>query len=511
MRRIKSVFGLVVVVCVVATLWLDPGRLPAHMPITISSAMQSLGLWRNQTAQLHEVADLMLEIYQTLARMRYLDPSEIQRGPHNITNLLPVYEGLGLDASVVQLYSLLPYISPGVARGLDFLQGGQFADFRDPEDVEQGRDPFYGSPDEEDFDDENGPYMRPWMTPLSNLGNHQSVILYDTRKHRIWIIDQESWESTDLALEGVAAGRPRSKNRNNFEHIPSRPAADVLRDINRWYLSLEVLPGDGDQSSGIWDEPDLKALYRAHGWPDQFDGDAFQIAQVRGYAVSCAKGKAEAPLQLLDSLTGTEEYLNRDREQTLKAYGTATELDDIWIARYKIWKLGRSLDLVHEQIKKAEQEANRRCPGGVCQRKEDLPLWEMEQLQEEYMQKKDWLENQHEEEGDDNDPVSYRDSLRRDEREVAVYQRAYEAAKSDAERLCPGRSLEKVAADDSSDSQAKHRAAMLQQGFEELTEWARQLPSGTPRSRKMVDQDLEDYKRLIRSAEQQLQRLAASG
>ena len=35
-----------------------------------------------QKAQLQQVADLTLDIYETLARMRFLDPQEIIRGPH---------------------------------------------------------------------------------------------------------------------------------------------------------------------------------------------------------------------------------------------------------------------------------------------------------------------------------------------------------------------------------------------------------------------------------------------
>jgi hypothetical protein len=76
-------------------------------------------LTTSQKAQLHEVADLMLEIYRTLARMRYLDSSWIYEGPHNIDALLPMYHSCGLDASIIYLYSILPYIDTSGAEGVD--------------------------------------------------------------------------------------------------------------------------------------------------------------------------------------------------------------------------------------------------------------------------------------------------------------------------------------------------------------------------------------------------------
>lgn len=125
-------------------------------------------------AQLHEVADLMLEIYRTLVRMRYLDASWICEGPHDIDEvLLAIYRAHDLDDCVIYLYSILPYVDTAGAVCLDFLQGGEFADFRKEADVKQGRDPFY----------EEDELLPPHMTPLSLLGNHRSVIFYNSREH----------------------------------------------------------------------------------------------------------------------------------------------------------------------------------------------------------------------------------------------------------------------------------------------------------------------------------------
>jgi hypothetical protein len=38
----------------------------------------------------------------------------------------------------------------------------------------------------------------------------------------------------------------------SFYGIKSRPAPDVLRDIKRWYVKLERLPGGGEHASSVW-------------------------------------------------------------------------------------------------------------------------------------------------------------------------------------------------------------------------------------------------------------------
>ncbi|OJJ49481.1 hypothetical protein ASPZODRAFT_140378 [Penicilliopsis zonata CBS 506.65] len=496
MRQKRFLLALLVFAFLAACLWLGGERalpLAARLP-ELPYALN--GLWRDETAQLHEVADLMLKIYETLARMRYIDPSAIERGPHNVTELLPLYETLGLDSSVIYLYSILPYINPIVAGRRDFFHGGQFADFRDPEQVEQGRDPFYANPEDNDgdFDAENGPYMRPWMTPLSQLGNHESVILYDARKHRVWIIDQESWASTDLALEGVEDGKPRSHNENSFEHIPSRPAGAVLRDINNWYLSLQEVPGGGEQSDASWGNwpLNLTALYRAHGWPDDFDGDAFGVSQARAYAAWNAKIDSEEPLRKVESLARWEKALDDQRVKQLGASATANTPDEKWAANFELWKIDRKMALNQRALEEARQEVDRRCPGGACQKKEDLPLWELKALRPELQSKQSELAYLQD---SDDGPDLFKPGLRQAEMEAIAYQKALEAATADAERLCPGRSLQLAPG---SGRQQVDRIVSLQGELDAFREWAVQLPSEAQKTREMVDSDIHQFEESLR-------------
>jgi hypothetical protein len=148
----------------------------------------SLGITNEQKARLQEVADLMLGIYETLVAMRYVDSKAIVRGPHQISRELQAkYKKHNLDDSIIYLYSILPYIDQAETDARDFFQGGAFFNHMDPHDIERGRDPCYASP-RGGYESEDGEYMYPWYTPLSNCGNHSPIMIYDAKEHRMWII-----------------------------------------------------------------------------------------------------------------------------------------------------------------------------------------------------------------------------------------------------------------------------------------------------------------------------------
>lgn len=57
-------------------------------------------------------------------------------------------------------------------------------------DIEGSRDPFYMEDERET--------LRPWMTPLSLMGNHSTVLIYDAKRHAIGMFSQENiGDSTD--------------------------------------------------------------------------------------------------------------------------------------------------------------------------------------------------------------------------------------------------------------------------------------------------------------------------
>lgn len=418
-------------------------------------------------AQLKEVADLVLEIYRTLVRMRYLDALWISEGPHDIEALLPMYRSYVLDDSVIYLYSILSYIDAASATYLDFFQGGEFADFRKEEDVKQGRDPFY----KEDEDNQ----LPTYMTPLSLLGNHRSVIFYNSRKHWVAIIDQEYEGTTDHNIDegripideddedaardqdigkgeeggGEEDGVDEDEDKDDdsddegrsWDELTSRPAGNVLRDIVRWYHELVETPGGGEQSAqfgGRWYAEILKPLYRKHGWPDShFDGDGFLVDLARADAAETAESSFTGEGNLLNARLKLDGPDGLNSERMKKAEAVAETAEDLWLARWHLWFM--------ELDARRNTEALRRA-GKIWDdaRRKDLPLNEVENLKLLLQVGEDRLEEAQQglrdaEAGDLKDVPGARTRLQYAEKQVGVVQKAYDASRADADILLSDR------------------------------------------------------------------------
>lgn len=528
-------------------------------------------LTSSQKKQLHEVADLMLDIYRTLVRMRYLDSSWIIEGPHNIDDLLPMYQSHGLDASIIYLYSILPYVESAWMGRIDFFQGSRFADFRDEANVETARDPFYADCEEE--------AMRPWMTPLSMLGNHRSVIIYSAKNHCIWIHDQESGGSSDHNLYegraflsgeelerfqeesrevaetgGEGEGEDDKEGEDNegddkeveedddeeeddegeddededdedeedsdefYNKDDGRPAPNVLRDIVKWYHELIELPGDGDEAGALWYSEILLPLYPKHGWPSaDFDGDAFQVDQVRAAAAKAAKESAEEPLGKVQNYSGWVNdvigYRKRERADQLAREVAAATDDELWIARWELWKSEEQDRYMAEGLRKAEEAKCRASPGGQFQKPGELPLWEERQLRMESWEKLRGLKKaQQEIEQQDTSMLerSIQIKLRYAEKQAEVYQKAHEAARLDAERIFSGRLFTVglgVEADgyDYEERMAEltDRIELVQTDLHRMREWIVQVPDSAQHAIQVVKDDLDKNEKSLKFFEGQ--------
>ncbi|KAL5322942.1 hypothetical protein ACEPPN_010922 [Leptodophora sp. 'Broadleaf-Isolate-01'] len=506
------------------------------------------GLTPSQKAQLREVADLMLEIYRTLARMQYLDHSWIHEGPHNIASLLPVYHSHNLDPSIIYLYSVLPYVDTAGAQQVDFLQGGEFADFRQEGHVERGRDPFYADAEEE--------ALRPWMTPLSLLGNHHSVILYDARKHCIGIFDQESGGSTDHNLwasavpveetseaekedeesEAEEGGSGEEEGESDdgedgdddedseggeciYDEMDARPARDVLRDIVQWYHDLVETPGGGEQSGEEWDVEIVKPLYIKHGWPHaNFDGDDFLVDQARATAATRAKWTAEEPLREVQAIEGE---LGNDAgrlvqlQQMKDRLASAKTDDEDWLARWELWEAELINQRTLKRLAHAKKEMDRLCPDGQCQKPEELPLWEARQLREDYWSKQRALESLQQQarevqDGERESEPGIKIRLHYARKQATVYQKALKAAQLDAERLCPGRSLPISVGVESSGLDLKARKKDLTRYIEDtqpevklIREWMAQLPDSAHQARQAAQNAVHKNEQYIETCMEQ--------
>ena len=125
-----------------------------------------------------EIASLTTEFYETLAKMGQIPPETINYPPQkNHTINVRFAKSLGMAPQVIELLQRLPYVE---GNGRVWLLDGEFADFRELDDLEQSRDPFHAKPDGWSYYSERGPYMRPWQVALNAVGNYGAVFLLDT-------------------------------------------------------------------------------------------------------------------------------------------------------------------------------------------------------------------------------------------------------------------------------------------------------------------------------------------
>lgn len=150
----------------------------------------------NPDPRIKEIADLMTEWYRLFIDMRYINAEDVVFAPHEHIRIDTTKAAeIGLTKDVVDLYQMLPYLAGRHGTnwnfgsdGGEFLMWGEFlGDMRGP-----GADwwcvavdPFYGidikDAADKGWDDEDGPYMRPWYVTLTDCGNHGSIMILDTK------------------------------------------------------------------------------------------------------------------------------------------------------------------------------------------------------------------------------------------------------------------------------------------------------------------------------------------
>ncbi|CAI4219744.1 unnamed protein product [Parascedosporium putredinis] len=344
-------------------------------------------------AQLHEVRDLMLEIYQTLVRMRYLKPGWIQEGPHDLDSHKRFHESLDLDPSIQYLYRILPYVHN---RHLAFFQGSVFADFRDKDttitctsaysstgnvlssandgtgdgsaaQVQDGqgtptRDASPSSPEpraaaagHHDADDGHSSHSEGDGTDQSDQE------MEDTEAESVDDDDEED-EEGDEDMDGEdedwssADEDDEEINGEAYNLGNGRPAPDVLRDIILWFKSLDEFPS-GEHAGPGWELEDVAPLYRKHGWPgDDFDGDAFEIDHARLDATSRILSHAGHVPERIQALQGSFIPYQKQGLETVRArLATASTPEEEWAARWELFRDERRLQ--HMQAELADLEA----------------------------------------------------------------------------------------------------------------------------------------------------------
>ncbi|KAK3900744.1 hypothetical protein C8A05DRAFT_35594 [Staphylotrichum tortipilum] len=346
----------------------------ATIPLRPSPALD-VGLTPKQKARLHEVADLLLEIYQTLARMRRIEAAWIQPSPHDLTAHLPLYASLGLDPRVIYLYSIVPCLDPLAAStsSARFFESCGFFDPRNEEHVREARE-FHR--DCAVSEDDPGCELRPWTTALSQTGQYAAIVMYEARRHVVFFLDNTSYENNDRNLwngdewsvsEGEDEEDEEEEEGEEEEEEEEEEEADEKPYHEEWW-------GHDDA---------LRAVYRNHGWPgENFDGDAFVVDRAR--VIPAAKIRFE-PEEALPSRLEQLQYMVRESEEAEKAATAqgheklvaANDVDEDWVARWEIWNAKQLTRESTDRLMRAKELVAR---GRGRQKVEDLPFWEWDQV-----------------------------------------------------------------------------------------------------------------------------------
>ncbi|CAI6311710.1 unnamed protein product [Periconia digitata] len=223
----------------------------------MNAELAAASLSTEEKERLDEVADLLLRIYKTLVDMRYVPAEAVIEGPHTLSDeILRTYEECELSPCIIYLYSILPYIDQIETYVQDFFQGGTFFNPLNKTHVTRGRDPRYLSP-EGGFDEENGKYMYPWYTPLSECGNHYNFLVYDAKRHVIWIVDQIEGSTTDPAFRKWHTEADSVKAQSDWGE--SESSDDDWVDESDEDAGEAAMSDDDDASCGsseFWDDND---------------------------------------------------------------------------------------------------------------------------------------------------------------------------------------------------------------------------------------------------------------
>ena len=255
-----------------------------------------------------EVASLMTEWYELLQEMHYLGSDVIRYPPHvgnNALGLTRAHE-LGLGDRAIDFAQRMPYIVDQVPwahlqpdqyrsdeeleelirndtnrwKGYmedDHLWGeARFLDFADWDRVRDTAVFSISWGDEADVGDDD--LVPDWVFPLTAIGNHGPTFVLDMKRNVIVVPETEMGDSSDSVFQHITTPLPPpgAPKYYYFLHLPARAAPVLLRDFINKLRTLEELPGGLDKSDPWYKS--VRSLYEAHGWPDRFDGAAFDIA-----------------------------------------------------------------------------------------------------------------------------------------------------------------------------------------------------------------------------------------
>ncbi|KAF2626313.1 hypothetical protein BU25DRAFT_93929 [Macroventuria anomochaeta] len=351
--------------------------------------------------KLQRIASLMDDIYSILVNSTFIPHNAITRGPHLInTTAIPCKP----SASVLRLMELLPYVDLSLVQEPDWIYGGHFMDYRNPEHLAGLCDPLRGQ--SIGWTD----YMAPSDVALTNWGtggwnnDRTWVMIYNTERDAIRIFDAEMW------IEETQAQHEFGEEMEGwwFEDIGewgmwSREdgAPHILRAIANNYRSLKWTPWrTSNREEGFGVPPQtIETLLQRNGWPNVFNSDHFNAEFIRAQHKPSGKGHAEAAHRLIDSLAGYNRtivedditsyeadpgriyYMQQRLHHHREALAKSADMEEQQLHEWRIQRTTWALKDLQADLETAQAEVATLCPDGACVKEEDMILWEFVALQ----------------------------------------------------------------------------------------------------------------------------------
>lgn len=331
-------------------------------------------------ARLQEIAELMNDIYGTLANSTFIPHNAVQQGPHHInTTALPCRP----SAAVLRLVELLPYVDSSLVHEPDWLYGGHFMDYRNPDHLAELCDPLRGQ--SIGWTD----YMAPSDVALTNWGtggwnnDRTWVLIYNTERDSIRIFEGEEWLHRELAQDEFGT-EMNAWWFEDIEWIWDRPdgAPLVLRAIANNYLSLKRTPwetSNREPSHGLADrhtvnkvdpfglENDyLKQIMERSGWPHTFYPVTFNAEVIRAQHAPRSQNIAEAIQARIDSIISTKNVIQERLARHHATLAHAATEKRRSVQRWHIQQCEWDLEDKSAELSRVEQESAELCPNGTC-------------------------------------------------------------------------------------------------------------------------------------------------
>ena len=344
-------------------------------------------------AKLQRIANLMDEIYTTLADSTFIPHNAVQRGPHILNATAPVLK-CKPTASVLRLMELLPYVDRTLVLEPDWLYGGHFMDYRDPEHLAELCDPLRG--ESIGWSD----YMEPSDIALTNWGtggwnnDRTWVLIYNTERDAIRIFEAELWVERRQAEDEFGEEMNKWWFEDDGEGIWDKTdgASHVLRAIANNYKTLRRTPWETSNRDGTQtpadiplatrldpyglDDDYLRRAMKAYGWPQTFNPVKFNAEFLRVQHMPRVRNMTEAVQGHVDAIKRAMAHMEDKIVQHRTQLEEAKTEDDRWMWRWHIHELERDLEDKAIDLSEVEQDKADMCPNGPCNPNPTPDLWQ---------------------------------------------------------------------------------------------------------------------------------------